>query len=240
MIAGLVTAMCEFAVGSISVPVATIELENVCISLVELPVDDLHSEKEFLRAVVFHDTRDGASYGHVLGLELLTMFKAEYGERLLTMQLGNEEYVEHVFKSFNSKVRTAVISSVRPLMQSLESEEGVKQVFLLKHDPGDTFSKSLYRVWYSSSPVGGGALLADLQALFAAGDDVLAKQGDESSVITLGETIRIERVESATLLVLTQPSSACTLVQEAITNCTVILRHLFSLMRALEGSRGQN
>lgn len=46
------------------------------------------------------------------------MFKAEYGERLLNMQLGNEEYVEHVFKPFNTKVRTAVISSVKPLMRA--------------------------------------------------------------------------------------------------------------------------
>lgn len=152
MIAGLVTAMCEFSMGAISLPVATVELEDTCLSLVELPVDDLHRDKEFLRAVVFHDSSDvrdfhhllcatkdwaceeqnatctnccpslqGPSYGHVLGLELLTMFKAEYGERLLNMQLGNEEYVEHVFKPFNAKVRTAVISSVKPLMRARKS-----------------------------------------------------------------------------------------------------------------------
>ncbi|PXF43350.1 hypothetical protein BWQ96_06913 [Gracilariopsis chorda] len=240
MIAGLVTAMCEFSMGAISLPVATVELEDTCLSLVELPVDDLHRDKEFLRAVVFHDSSDGPSYGHVLGLELLTMFKAEYGERLLNMQLGNEEYVEHVFKPFNAKVRTAVISSVKPLMRALEAEPGVKQVFLLQHNPDDTFSKSLYRIWYSSSPVGGGTLLADLQALLSAGDDVLAKQGDESSVITLGNNVRIERLEAATMLVLTHPSSSCASVQNAIISCTRVLANLFSLMRGLKGSHGQH
>lgn len=98
-------------------------------------------------------------------------------------------------------------------------------MFLLQHNPDDTFSKSLYRIWYSSSSVGGGTLLADLQALLSAGDDVLAKQGDECSVITLGKNVRIERLEGATMLVLTHSSSSGAAVQHAIIACTRVLRN---------------
>lgn len=66
MIAGLVTAMCEFSMGAISLPVATVELESTCLSLVELPVDDLHRDKEFLRAVVLHDSSDVSNLYHRL------------------------------------------------------------------------------------------------------------------------------------------------------------------------------
>ena len=58
LIAGLVTALCEFSVGSVAMPVATIELELFTISIVELPVDNRSEDGEYLRAVLFHDTHD--------------------------------------------------------------------------------------------------------------------------------------------------------------------------------------
>lgn len=118
LIAGLVTALCEFSCGSIGLPVAHIELENATITVVEIPVDPLEADREYLRAVLFHDTDDGDFYGHVLGVELLTVFKAQFAERLLSMQLANVQGVEDIFKTFGARVRPAVISSVRPLMQS--------------------------------------------------------------------------------------------------------------------------
>lgn len=58
LIAGLVTALCEFSVGSIGLPITTIELDNMNISVVEIPVDELRVDGEYLRAVVVHDTCD--------------------------------------------------------------------------------------------------------------------------------------------------------------------------------------
>lgn len=60
----------------------------------------------------------GDFYGHVLGLELLTMFKSEYAERLLSMQLANVQGVEEIFKPFSSRVRPAILGSIRPLLES--------------------------------------------------------------------------------------------------------------------------
>lgn len=58
LIAGLVTALCEFSIGSINMPVATIELDKFTISVVEIPVDDLEAGREYLRIVLFHDNHD--------------------------------------------------------------------------------------------------------------------------------------------------------------------------------------
>lgn len=118
LIAGLVTALCEFSSRSIGLPVAHIELENATITVVEIPVDSLETDREYLRAVLFHDTEDGDLYGHVLGIQLLTVFKSQFSERLLSMQLANVQGVEEIFKAFGARVRPAIIASVHPLIQS--------------------------------------------------------------------------------------------------------------------------
>lgn len=118
LIAGLVTALCEFSNGSIGVPAAHIELENATITVVEIPVDHVEAGHEYLRAVLFHDTGDADFYGHVLGLQLLTVFKEQFAERLLSMQLANVQGVEEIFKTFGARVRPAIAASVRPLMES--------------------------------------------------------------------------------------------------------------------------
>lgn len=59
LIAGLVTALCDFSVGStVGLPVSTIELENFSVSVVELPADDAQAERNVLRIVLFHDSSD--------------------------------------------------------------------------------------------------------------------------------------------------------------------------------------
>lgn len=159
LIAGLVTALCDFSVGSgdsgVGLPVNTIELEQFSVTIVELPADDLEDQRDYLRAVLFHDTSDvrffvcvslvhslslmlsfmhlvltcppplllqGDFYGHVLGVELLKVFKTTFEERLLSMQLGNVEGVEEIFKPFGTHIRSAVKSSVSPLMQSCKCD----------------------------------------------------------------------------------------------------------------------
>lgn len=125
LIAGLVTALCEFSIGSLGQPVAHIELDKAAVTVVELPVDLLEKGREYLRAVLFHDTDDTDYYGHVLGLQLLKVFKHEYGERLLTMQLANLQGVEEIFRGFSARVRPAIVASVQPLMQSCKFSNGL-------------------------------------------------------------------------------------------------------------------
>ena len=104
----------------------------------------------------------------------------------------------------------------------MESEDNIKHVFLLRHRAEGVFSKTLDRVWYASGS-SGTTLLADVQALLCAGDDILSKQQDQSSVVTVGQHIRIERLSVATLVVGTRPPATCTDCQVAITRCTRVL-----------------
>lgn len=67
-------------------------------------------------------------------------------------------------------------------------------------------------------------MVADLQALLSAGDDVLASHADESSVITVGETIRIERLDMATLVVVSQPPHTFHECLEVIASCSRVLK----------------
>lgn len=86
------------------------------------------------------------------------------------------------------------------------------------------FSKSLDRMWYPSSGTVGASLLADLQALLSAGDDVLASQRDESCVVTIGKYVRIERLEVATLVVVAQRPASYITCQSAISYSTRVLK----------------
>lgn len=261
LIAGLVTALCEFSIGSLGQPAAHIELDKATITVVELPVDPLDKGREYLRAVLFHDTDDTDYYGHVLGLQLLKVFKHEYGERLLSMQLANLQGVEEIFRGFSARVRPAIVASVQPLMQScklinglrplnelssccsyalhvltacsmgcalfaekVETNAAVRHAFLVRHHAEGAFSKSLDNMWYSSANMVGSAMIADLQALLSAGDDVLASNADESSVVTVGETIRIERLDMATLVVVSQPPHTFNECLEVIASCTRVLK----------------
>lgn len=106
----------------------------------------------------------------------------------------------------------------------VEANPGVRQAFLIKHNRNGAFSKSLEGMWYSSSTAPGSTLIADLQALLAAGDDILSSQGDESAVVTIGSTIRVERLSVATLVVVSQPPHTFSSCQEVIKSCTRTLK----------------
>lgn len=106
----------------------------------------------------------------------------------------------------------------------VESNVAVRQAFLVQHHVSGAFSKSLENIWYPSSNAPGSTLIADLQALLAAGDDVLASQGDESSVVTIGDDIRIERLDVATLVVVSQHPHTLSSCQDVITSCTRVLK----------------
>lgn len=70
LIAGLVSALCKFSTGSVGLPITTIELDLFTISIVELPVDDLSGESDYLRAVLFHDTSDVCAKQNLTGITL--------------------------------------------------------------------------------------------------------------------------------------------------------------------------
>lgn len=100
---------------------------------------------------------------------------------------------------------------------------GIKDVFLLGHRQDGAFGNTLDHVWYASTSSTGATLLADIQALFAVGDDLLATQQDRTSVVTVGANVRIQRLDIATLVVIAQPPHTCTTCQDVISACAHVL-----------------
>lgn len=105
----------------------------------------------------------------------------------------------------------------------MNSHSGIKDVFLLGHRRDGAFGNTLDHVWYASTPTTGTALLADIQALFAVGDDLLSPQQDYTSVVTVGAYVRIQRLDIATLVVIAQPPHTCTTCQDVISSCAHVL-----------------
>jgi hypothetical protein len=221
MIAGLVTALCEYSAGAIGLPVAYMELEQVAITVVEQP--RANSRMDHLRCVVFQDVADGELYGRLIAAELLHAFTEEYGERLASLQLANTERVEDLFKGFSTRVRSAIENAVQPLMLQLERENGVRRALLLKHRRG-AFSHSPGHVWYPGYRDDETNVIADMQALLHVSDDILGSHGDQMSRITIGDRIRIDRLSLGTLIVATAPSETHISLQGVIDATTEMLQ----------------
>ncbi|CDF37913.1 unnamed protein product [Chondrus crispus] len=120
----------------------------------------------------------------------------------------------------------------------VESNAAIRQAYLVRHGLEGTFRKSLESIWYPSGSRSGSTMIADLQALLAAGDDALASQGDETAVVTIGDDIRVERFDGATLVIVLQPSNTFSSCQDVIGSCSQVLEQLLVLMKGLQGSRG--
>lgn len=59
LIAGLVTALCDFSIGSgVGLPVNIIELDEFTVTVVEMADDDVEDDRDCFRAVLFHDNSD--------------------------------------------------------------------------------------------------------------------------------------------------------------------------------------
>jgi hypothetical protein len=221
MIAGLVTALCEYASGNIGLPIAYMELEQVAITAVEQP--GANSRLDHLRCVVFHDVADGELYGRLIAAELLHAFMEEYGERLAGLHLANAEGVEDLFKGFSSRVRSAIENAVQPLMLQLEREPGIQRALLFRHRRG-AFAHSPSHAWYSGYRDDEANVIADLQALLHVSDDVLVSRMDQTSRITIGDHIRIDRLSMGTLIVATAPSESHISCQGVINATTAMLQ----------------
>jgi len=127
----------------------------------------------------------------MIGKEILGLFIAEYSQTLATVVLGRAAGVEGMFKSFGSRIRTAIDGSTRPLLRHLERTVGVSSAVLVREET------SIFSADYPADTT----LVADLQGLIHVADDALAVRGNKANVLSLGNSIRIHRLERASLVV---------------------------------------
>lgn len=106
----------------------------------------------------------------------------------------------------------------------VERHVGIRQAVLVRHLSDGAFGGSLGTVWYSARGTTEASLLADLQSLMNFADDVLAPRGNKVAVVTLGDYIRVERLQLATLVVVTQPPHTCNDCSRQIEEATHVLQ----------------
>lgn len=107
---------------------------------------------------------------------------------------------------------------------TVESHDAIKSAYLIRHRVDGGYASALGALWYAADGRPAGTVVADVQALLDAADDVLAGQRDQATVVTLGPTVRIERLGPATLVVTAQPPATCMSCQRIIDGCTAVLR----------------
>lgn len=228
LIAGLVTALCNFSCDALLVPIAYMELTSIAITVVSQPPT---SAQDQLRCVAFHDTDDGELYGRLVATELLHAFVDEHSERLASLSIANTEGVEDLFKAFNSRVRFAMQGVVRPLMQQLNRERGVQRALLLRNArTGGAFGHAPRELWYSGGLDGEESIVADTHALMQAADDLLVRQENQAVLVDLGDCLRVERLSLATLIVATAPPATIASCSDVIDEAASTLQKLFLLL----------
>jgi hypothetical protein len=226
LLGGLVTALCNYSSDALQVPIAYMELTTIAITVISQPLTPAQDQ---LRCVAFHDTSDGELYGRLIATELLHAFTEEHSERLASLSLANTDGVEDLFKAFNSRVRFAMQSVVRPLMLQLNRERGVLRALLLRNARGAR-AHVPSALWFAGGLDGEDGVVADAAALAAAADDLLVRHGDAAALVDLGDYVRVERLSLATLVVATAAPATVASCAEVIDTAASTLQKLFLLM----------
>jgi hypothetical protein len=204
MIAGLVTALCDFSAAAVGLPVAHIRLDLVAITVVDSPspAGTADGEDSRLRCAVFHDPSDGELFGRLVASDLLHAFMDAYAAPLAALTSHNPD----LFKSFSARVRPALADLITPFMTVLERDVDVHAALLFRHSraPG-VLGHAPDEVWYAGAAAGPSAAAAnlppDLHALVQVADDFLVVAGDTMASVRLGDRVHIRRIRRATLVV---------------------------------------
>lgn len=159
-------------------------------------------------------------------MEVLRVFRAEYSHQLSTVALARAADVEGMFKSFGVRIRVAINGATRPLLQHLERVVGVRSALLVRKNT---------TVFAADHPRDA-ELVADLQGLVDIADDVLSlpsTRGRGATVeLLLGANVRIERLATAALVVVTEPPTTWRDVGKEIERVTFVLQRCKCLTAA--------
>eukprot|EP00741_Cyanophora_paradoxa_P021630 tig00000241_g20878.t1 len=114
LVGPLLTVMTEFAIQSVGLPVAYIELEKVAVSIVT-------SDEYRATCALFHDVDDGPDFGRLIANELVRSFVAEHGKDLEVRHLNLRD-----FEGFHAKIPGVLRGAVKPILDNLSGHRGVQ------------------------------------------------------------------------------------------------------------------
>jgi len=184
LIGGIITAMLDFSEQKTGLPVAYIELKNVCLAV---SCDATHK----VSCALFCDVSDGAEFSQIVCKELLDCFVETYATQLEQKQQSNVD----VYADFYVKIADVIRGAVRPVLDQFQlSQRGIQQALVIS---GDT-------IIHSTTDVDKLSVLANHQALLALGSETMASKNDVANAVELkGDTttVSIQRIERASFVV---------------------------------------
>eukprot|EP00622_Pseudochattonella_farcimen_P005465 FR741088.1.p1 GENE.FR741088.1~~FR741088.1.p1 ORF type:complete len:254 (+),score=12.48 FR741088.1:107-868(+) len=165
LIGSLLTAMMEWAVRTVGMPVTYIELSNVAVTIVR-------DEVAKVCCALFHDRSDGAAFGKLVAYQILYAFLEEYSGEVMGLGPNLKD-----FHGFHVKIAGAVRSTIRPVLNRLQGHRSraIQKVMLVTEDD----------FVHTGSNVDQLALLANLQALLNFASELLAQRDDACTQIVI-------------------------------------------------------
>jgi len=182
ILGGVVIAMQRLSVLRTGLPVTYIELSKVAVSI---------ASNSRVTCALFVDAEDGPEFAKLMSRELLASFTDTFNKELEEKFNTSPD----VYSAFNLKIAQVVQLAVRPVLDQLADERGIKMAAVLS---GDTLK-------HSTQDVDKLGLLANHQALLNVANDIFATQNDAMASVTLKSrqtTLLLQRVEHCSLVVI--------------------------------------
>eukprot|EP00033_Pygsuia_biforma_P001804 GCRY01002016.1.p1 GENE.GCRY01002016.1~~GCRY01002016.1.p1 ORF type:complete len:243 (+),score=14.01 GCRY01002016.1:242-970(+) len=163
----LITAIIDFSLRCVGIPVSYIELENVAVSIVP-------SEKVI--CALFHDAEDGESFGKLVAKEILRAFLQDHARTDFTTCVNLK-----TFQTFNTRIVDAVKQTIPEVLERLTSKRGINYCFLVYRD----------NIAYSTLNIEQLSVVANLQTLITFTSEIFYQKNQSvNSIELIGQTNR--------------------------------------------------
>lgn len=167
---------------------------------------------------LFVDKDDGMEFAKLLAREIMDAFTAMY----LT-ELDEKLNTPDTFGAFNGKVVEVIANSVRPVLDNLQDQRGIKLALLISGDTMRHFTQEVDKL----------SVLANHQALLNAATDLLNANGDTPTSITLKArttSLALHRIERTSLVVVYKNAVDEAICLDAINRTVRLLRKLLAIV----------
>jgi len=206
---GVVTAILKMSAHKTGLTASYIELTKVGVAM---------ASNSKASVALFVDIEDGMEFAKLLAREILdaftTMYMTELDEKLNTPD---------TFGAFNGKVVEVIANAVRPVLDNLQDQRGIKLALLISGDTMRHFTQEVDKL----------SVLANHQALLNAVTDLLNANGDTPMSITLKAkttSLVLHRIERTSLVVVYKNAVDESICLEAINKTVKMLRKLLAIV----------
>jgi len=213
---GILIAMLKQSTFKTGLPASYIELSKVGVAVVSSPK---------IACALFADLSDGMDFAKLLAREFLDAFSVTYAA-----QIDEKLNTQDRFAGFNSKISEVINNSVRPVLESLQDQKGMKLTMLVTGDVIRHTTQEVEKLLF----------MGHYQGLLQVANTVMGATNEEAKQYTLrGKTtttyvLRIERSHMIAVYKNAADEASCL---AAIDRTAKILKSILVLIANLQETR---